>query len=321
MHILIIDDSAEDRLTYKRLLSGQENISYKFIEADNAEDGLAFYRAESPDCVLLDYSLPDMSGLEVLSELKKEQGDAILPIVMLTGVGDEQVAVNAMKLGCQDYLPKGSITAPSLKRSISNAVTKVSLHRRIIQQQKELKHLARIDDLTGLLNRRSILAELGNEYKRAQRYNQNMTVLMIDIDYFKQVNDSHGHFLGDVVLREVGRIILETIRECDLGGRYGGEEFLIVLPETSPKGGLETAERIRKRVKWQTHISKDGKILKVTCSIGVASLGEERLNIEDLVDWADRAMYCAKHSGRDQAVVCDRNVLVDISGKRLEQLV
>jgi diguanylate cyclase (GGDEF)-like protein len=211
---------------------------------------------------------------------------------MLTGGGDEMVAVQAMKRGAQDYLTKSSVTAESLRRAIHGAMKRVA-------EEQQLLRSASIDELTGACNRRSLLERLHEERERARRHRKSLCVLMLDLDHFKHINDSFGHRIGDAVLENVGRLLRTTLRAGDFAGRYGGEEFCVVLTDTPLSGARVVAERIRRQVAMLTVRAPDGAAVQVACSIGVAEADTGR-DVMEAIELADRALYRAKAAGRDR---------------------
>ena len=165
---------------------------------------------------------------------------------------------------------------------------------------KKLVHLSRTDDLTGLLNRRALIEKLGDEVRRSRRYKADLALIICDIDYFKEINDTHGHDAGDKVLQIISSLMKDLLRQTDVIGRYGGDEFLLILPETSLKGAREIAERIHDAVKeYEIKIGLDSPI-KTTVSLGVAQFDSEKEDVTDLVKRADNALYIAKGKGRDR---------------------
>jgi diguanylate cyclase (GGDEF)-like protein len=173
-------------------------------------------------------------------------------------------------------------------------------HNSLLETNKELRRLSITDDLTGLHNRKHIMDQFGNEIARAQRYDQSLAILMIDIDYFKRINDTYGHQAGDVVMCRLAESLLGSVRECDHVGRYGGEEFLIILPNSNVQSGLALAERIRQNVsRLQIKDGSTGTI-SVAVSIGVAGLPDDGTDVESLLRSADKALYHAKNSGRNR---------------------
>ncbi|MFB6347527.1 MAG: GGDEF domain-containing protein [bacterium] len=179
-------------------------------------------------------------------------------------------------------------------------------HRRLRMQHQRIERLANYDQLTGLYDRHRLEDRLTQEVSRSNRYDHNLTLMMLDLDHFKNVNDTYGHTAGDTVLEETGDIIRETcqenIRQSDIAGRYGGEEFCILLPETNYDEALRVAERIRTSLSEMTFTGSDGKEFQVTCSIGIAEYDSSMDSYEELVKAADDALYEAKESGRNQVV-------------------
>jgi len=165
----------------------------------------------------------------------------------------------------------------------------------------EIEELATTDGLTGLNNHRRFQEKLSEEFKRLNRQSAPVSLLLTDIDFFKKVNDTYGHPVGDLVLKGVSKIIREVIRDIDVPARYGGEEFAVILPGTNADGGKNIAERLRKSVMDKT-FSADGKVLKVTISIGIATAPVDAGSKEELIGKADQALYHAKHSGRNRSV-------------------
>jgi diguanylate cyclase (GGDEF)-like protein len=306
--VLLVEDSPEDRETFSRLLRHSGGEDYQFVEAETAEEALELCRAQRPDCVLLDYRLPDRDGLDVLAQLAAADAEALVPVVMLTGQGNEAVAVQALQGGAQDYLVKGAVTAQGLRWAIHNAMEKVALRRQIERQRRELERLATTDVLTGVFNRRVLLERLELELRRCRRYGTRLCVLLLDLDHFKRINDAHGHLAGDAVLVAVGQLLRTRVRGTDVAGRYGGEEFGVLLPETDLEAGRELAERLRHHLAAEVFTSA-GNSFRVTCSIGVAHFMEAKQKATDLLQAADEALYRAKEQGRDRVCVAAGNGL------------
>jgi diguanylate cyclase (GGDEF)-like protein len=301
--VLLVEDSPEDRAAYSRLLRHSGGEDYQFLEAETAAQALTLCRELRPDCVLLDYRLPDGDGLDVLAQLAAADAEARVPVVMLTGQGNEAVAVQALQGGAQDYLVKGGVTAQGLRWAVHNAMEKVALRRQIERQRRELERLATTDVLTGVFNRRVLLERLELELRRCRRYGTRLCVLLLDVDYFKRINDGYGHLAGDAVLVTLGQILRTRVRSTDVAGRYGGEEFCVLLPETDLGPGRELAERLRQHLAAEVFIADGGTTFGVTCSIGVAHFAEARQQAADLLQAADEALYRAKQQGRDRVCV------------------
>jgi len=299
VRVLIVDDTPEDRQLLRRLLA-EVGQAYSLCEAETGGAGLERCRREGPDCVLLDFRLPDQDGLDFIDRLRESGETAWTPVVMLTGQGNETVAAEAMKRGAADYLVKGQLTPDSLHRAIANAIEKAALRRRLAEKQAELERLAVTDDLTGIKNRRAVLARLDEEIERTRRYGSGLSVLLADIDHFKEVNDRFGHLVGDELLRAVAGVMAQSLRASDHVGRYGGEEFLIVLPETGLAAAGKLAERLRAGVAGLSVRPGGGEPVEVTVSVGGAELVESDEDADSLVARADAALYRAKQRGRNQ---------------------
>ncbi len=309
--ILIIDDSPEDRTSYCRLIgSGCEN-EYQFTEAASAAEGLVLYQDGLFDCLLLDYRLPDRDGLDILPVLIGKNGVPRVAIVMLTGQGDESVAVQAMKRGVHDYLLKDRVTGEALRRAIQTAVEKAALLQEIEAQRQQLQRLAVTDGLTALYNRRYFMDRLEEEIKRARRYEIPLSLSFLDLDYFKRINDTFGHIVGDKVLKAVADV-LRRLRKSDFAARYGGEEFAILLTNTDLEGAKIVSERLRKAITLHVASSISEQIPAVTSSVGIAQWSNAMKSGEEWIAEADRAMYRAKRAGRDQ-VCCAVSETTNVS--------
>ena len=292
LRILVVDDSRDDRELLRRLVERGFEQETIVAETETAEEALERIRLAEPHCILLDHQLPDCDGLAFLSALRLVHGAAI-PVVMLTGSGDELLAVQALKRGAQDYLPKSSVGADSLRRAVLGAMKQAA-------EQAALQRSARTDALTDTLNRATLVERLQEETERARRHRKPVCVLMLDLDHFKRVNDAFGHRIGDAVLERTGRLLRASLRAGDFVGRYGGEEFCVVLTDTGLDGARVVAERIRRQVAMQGLEAPDGRRVQVSCSIGVAQVDPGALDPMDGVERADRALYRAKAAGRDR---------------------
>jgi diguanylate cyclase (GGDEF)-like protein len=301
--ILIVDDCPEDRELYRRALSQEWEGENIFAETSSAEEALDLWETFRPDCVLLDYRLPGLDGLDLIQRFESAEDRPDPAIVMLTGQGDEAVAVAAMKTGAQDYLVKSRITTEALRRSVHNAIEKVRLQYELARKQQELERLATLDALTGAHNRRHFLERLREELQRARRYGTTFSLLMIDVDYFKHVNDNHGHLTGDNVLVRLGELLRQSLRSTDLAARYGGEEFCILAANTDLEGARAFAERFRELLAEQSFSGGGGSSFSVTCSVGVAAFAGEDISGDELIARADQALYQAKREGRNRVCV------------------
>lgn len=300
--LLVVDDSPETRYVYRHYLrsAGRE---FDLTEAETANQALELVRAQTFDCVLLDFCLPDADGIVVLEELSRMEHRSA--VVMITGYGDESIAVDAMKLGAMDYLPKDSITSRTLIAAIDGALDRSRSKQDESRYRKELERQSVTDPLTGLYNRRYLFEQLAAELNRSLRYEQPMCLLLIDIDHFKCVNDKHGHVVGDRVIQAFAQMLQGAIRGSDHVARYGGEEFCIILTNTDLPGARVFAERTCAVAREFQHHDSTGAIFPATCSIGVAQVGPDTTDTESLIQAADEALYRAKNNGRDQVCVSE----------------
>jgi len=309
--VLLVEDSAAIRALVRRMLvAGGHSV----VEAAGGAAALAACREQHPDVVLLDVEMPEMSGWEVLAAMKADADLRDVPVVFLTGRSDTTDIVDGLRLGAHDYLRKPCQPTELLARVHAAARVK-RLQDELRQRNEELDRLSRTDALTGLRNRRHVEEYLAKLTSLARRNVEPIAVLVIDIDHFKSVNDEYGHDAGDAVLRQVAGRMLGSIRLEDMIGRWGGEEFLVVLPDTAAEGAAELAERLRGVVADEPCSLADGATIRVTISVGcAASLTDDAGR---LVRSADAAMYEAKQSGRDRVVVAASDDLARPLGQPL----
>jgi diguanylate cyclase (GGDEF)-like protein len=301
--VLLVEDSAAIRALVRRMLVAG---GHRVIDVAAGAAALAACREQQPDVMLLDVEMPEMSGWEVLAAMKADPDLRDVPVVFLTGRSDTADMVDGLRLGAHDYLRKPCEPTELLARVQAAARVK-RLQDELRQRNEELDRMSRTDSLTGLRNRRHVEEYLARLVSLARRNIEPMAVLIIDIDHFKSVNDRHGHEAGDAVLREVADRMAQNIRLEDMLGRWGGEEFLVVLPNTAAQGAAEVAERLRRAVADLPCQLPDGGTSQVTISLGcAASLIDDA---GTLVRSADAAMYEAKESGRNRVVVAASNEL------------
>jgi len=296
--ILVVDDSRLVRLMVLNIL---RRSGYDADEAMDGPTGLEMLAKKGYDVVITDLKMPGMDGFEVLSGVKRIAPN--VEVVVLTGTHAQDVtcAIRALRLGAHDYLSKPPTSPDQVLMTIERAVEKKRLKDANQRLLSELESLSRTDPLTGVANRRSFDEALGKEFARSRRHSRALGVVMLDIDHFKKVNDTHGHPGGDQVLRAFARTVGSVLREGDVLFRYGGEEFVVLLPDTGPEGALRAAERIVAAVA-STPVRVDGQLIHITTSAGVGCLERSTRDKEELLGKADAAVYEAKSEGRNRAV-------------------
>ncbi len=300
--ILLVDDSPAIRKQIRTALEGGMTIDQVF-EAEDGIQGFKLLVEQRPDIVVCDLVMPVADGLKFLTLRGAKPELADIPVLMLTSEAELSRKVEVFERGAADY-----VTKPFSDREL---LARVRVHFRVKALQDELKEanarleeLATTDALTGLYNRRYLDTVLFSELRRTLRYKAPLTLVLIDLDHFKLVNDSYGHALGDVVLRNVANLITRQARATDVVARYGGEEIVLVLPHTDARGGGELSERLRKLIADATHLQGDVSV-KVTASFGIATYvaSPQALNPEELLRQADEALYEAKRSGRNRVAL------------------
>lgn len=296
--ILAIEDKDDDFTKVRQSL--QDHPQLVLTRVNSIREAFDRLDADGFDLIFLDYLLPDGTGLDFLETVNSKGLET--PVVVITGQGDELIASRIIKAGAYDYLPKAKVSGKALQRIVSNALEKADLKRQMRLAQEKLAEMSVRDELTGMFNRRYFKDALDREVSGAQRYGHGLALCMIDLDHFKRVNDSHGHLCGDQVLKEFGRLLNDSIRRYDVGCRYGGEEFAVILPDNSLDNALALCERFRERVSAHEYTYED-LTLHITTSIGVtASPAGSSTTGRQLVDMADKALYQAKSQGRNQVV-------------------
>jgi two-component system, cell cycle response regulator len=300
MKILIADDEAVSR----RMLQGMlEKWGYEVIVVQDGNEAWEKLRSpQAPRVALLDWIMPGQNGVEICRSLRKLRAEPYMYILLLTAKDAKESVVEGLESGADDYLTK-PFNPQELKARIRVGLRVLELEDNLVQAREMMRFKATHDTLTGVWNRGAILETTEREVWRSSREGISLGVLMIDLDHFKSVNDNYGHLAGDAVLREITKRMQNDVRPYDGIGRYGGEEFLILLPGCNREVTKATAERIRKIVSASPVETAAGS-LKVTMSIGAVATGDWPKNSpSQILQMADSALYRAKEEGRDRTVV------------------
>lgn len=312
--LLVIDDSITVRMSLRDLFVEQ---GYEVLLAEGGDEGLGILRSEHIDTVILDLIMPGKGGVDTLREITADEKLAWIPIILLTAVADRGELVDCLDMGAVDFIVKPWDQRELLGRvrsKVNAARERTAKDERILQTSRllaesniELSQASRLDPLTQLFNRRAIEESLTLEHERSLRHDHVYSIVMIDVDHFKLFNDSQGHQAGDDCLRQIARCALQVVRIVDMVGRYGGEEFIVLLPESPIADAGVVAERIRGAVYDLNMPHPESKTAdRVTVSIGVAAGLAERW--EDLAKQADVALYEAKEKGRNRVCLSQARV-------------
>jgi diguanylate cyclase (GGDEF)-like protein len=301
MRILVAEDNPVFQSMLKHML---ERWGYEVtLAGDGTEAWKLLQTAESPRLAILDWMMPGMDGPDVCRRVRAAALEPYVYVLLLTARTEQRDLVEGMEAGADDYVTK-PFSAQELRVRLRAGTRLLELQAELLRAREALREQATRDALTGTWNRGSLFEILQKELARATRTLQPLGVLMADLDHFKQVNDIYGHSAGDAVLREAARRMTAGIRSYDALGRYGGEEFVIVLPGCDGEGAARQAERLREAIGTEPFRVPEGTI-KVTCSIGVTWAGTpEALQTDILLRRADTALYVAKNNGRNRVEIC-----------------
>ena len=314
LSILVADSGPPNIKIIKSSLVGDKDVTYEIDTAISSKDALLKAAENNIDLLLINQKQSGNEGLKMLQEImRKKLG---VPVIMIVDEGEEKLGVKAMDKGAYDFLTKDEVKTVALSRSIRRVMQRRKLETDIKASLQKMEKLAIRDGLTGLYNHHHFKEIIKKEYKKAKRYMQPLSCIMLDLDHFKSVNDTHGHQFGDLVLMQSATVLNNLVRDIDFVSRYGGEEFFIVLPNTNLKGAYILAERIR--ASFADNIFKQENISEiVTVSIGVSSMSDENvLSERDLIENADKSLYRAKWRGRNNVCTYDEVEVNEKSGSK-----
>jgi len=305
MRVLIADDCPVIQMRLKKHLT--EWGFQPVVTTDGKQALRALTSKFAPRLAVLDWMMPIMDGPSVVRHLRKEELGPYAYVVMLTSKSKADDLVSAFAAGIDDFLTK-PFNPEELHQRLRAGQRILHLHDQLNETMEQLKYQATHDALTGIWNRRAILESLERELNRANRNIQSpeaTSIVLVDIDRFKSINDTFGHVAGDCVLKSVGDIIHKSLRSYDYVGRYGGEEFIIILPATAPEQVKIIVERIRSNVEKTPVDIGGGRKIQITACLGVVTAGKSS-DVEQLIKLADEAMYRAKSNGRNLCVFADQ---------------
>ena len=299
--ILVADDEPINRALIQRRL---ERAGYRVLVAQNGREAVEVARRERPDLIILDVMMPVMDGLEACRLLKEDETTRDTPVIFLSARDETDIKVSGLSLGANDYISK-PFKAEELLARVYVAMRlkreRDTLRKRAedaVERAEAAQERAMTDALTGLLNRYGLQHILTRELAEARRYNRPLSCLVIDLDHFKSVNDTHGHSVGDVALQQIATVLSDNVRGSDMVFRYGGEEFLVLLPETDLEGAVSLAEKIRQATAARSF--GDGeRVFSLTLSGGAATLWDNESG-NDMIARADMSLYDAKRQGRNR---------------------
>ncbi|MFA5863105.1 MAG: diguanylate cyclase [Phycisphaerae bacterium] len=307
-NVLIVDDNPDALDLLEALLASWDCFPRRAV---NGIDALRKMEESNPDMIITDWCMPEMDGLELCRQIRKRPNGDLTYIIILTVNDGEDEVVKALNAGADDYLSK-----PFNRRELH---ARMQAGQRIITMAKALNHRNRtlflknnrlgntnqkltrqatVDELTGLTNFRGAQERLGEYWNLARRHNQSIAVILMDLDHFKDINDHFGHLAGNAVLKEVADTLRKSARAEEVVCRIGGEEFLVLCPGAKAQSAAVGAERFRKAIESHEFFA-NGSAISITLSAGVAEYRPEMVNLEDLFQTADNAMYEAKHTGRN----------------------
>lgn len=293
--VLIVDDDTAIKESVEEFLT---LMTYEVKSAENAFQAIEILKAFQPDIVLTDIMMQGMDGLE-LTRLIREQYD--INVMVMTGYSADYSYEEAIDAGACDFIFK-PFRFEELDLRIKRMLREAAFKKERDKLLEDMKQLAITDGLTGLFNSRQFFHQIKQEIKRFQRYSRNLSLLMLDIDFFKRYNDAWGHLEGDKVLMSMGRIISSCLRNMDSAYRYGGEEFAVLLPETELKQACLVGNRIKDNVQKAVFTPENGVQASVTISIGAAQIvrGED---VTSFIKRTDKVLYLSKENGRNQLTV------------------
>ena len=288
--VLLVDD---DPVMLRLLRCWLEADGYEVSQASDGRQALLDVQRQCPDILLTDWEMPDLDGIALCRQLRAMNLPHYVYMLLLTGNTKSRHVVDGLEAGADDFVAK-----PVARQEL---LARLNAGSRVIELERRLSRAACTDHLTGLFSRRAFFDMLSTEWQRSRRVKLPLSCVMCDIDFFKRINDVHGHATGDKVIKAVAGLLADNCRGSDTVSRHGGEEFCVMLPETDERNAVEWAERTRHALAGLV-MEEDDKEIRLTGSFGIAAIHDDTRSPEELVDQADQALLCAKQSGRDRVV-------------------
>jgi diguanylate cyclase (GGDEF)-like protein len=320
--ILVVDDNPDNVMLLRARL---ESNGYTVDSAADGEEALDKVYASPPNLILLDIMMPKIDGMEVARRIKSDRSLPFMPIIMQTALDTTDDVVHGLDAGADDYITK-PINFRELEARVKSLLRIQALQTKLAERERDLSEAnsllltaSRTDALTNVDNRGYLEERLHEVWQHSQRLHEPVSLVMCDIDHFKRVNDQYGHQAGDAVLRQFAQLLKSAARGVDRIGRYGGEEFLVILPGTVLDAAVTFAERLRHDVEAHTFTFDDGT-LRRTVSCGVAAWPHPRVTSQEaLVKAADGALYVAKETGRNRVIRFDSREFNEHTASRENQ--
>ncbi len=303
MNVLIVDDSKETRLEIIQTLRKNKLIE-SFFEAGNGLDALRWISKEKVDLILADLIMPEMDGFKLIETIRRDERFNDIPVILSSSRSNLEDRVKGLELGAWDFLER-PVHPIELNARVNAMLRMKELQDELKTRVHQLERLSIIDEFTGLYNKKYLIEFLRREINRSKRFGFQLSCIMVDVDHFKEINDSHGHLCGDWVLKELGALLGKVVRSYDFAARFGGDEFTLVLPQQNDStGAQELADRIRKMVEQHSFgTSKSDRSFHITVSIGITTFRPENTDDYEVpIERADRALYKAKSMGRNRVV-------------------
>ncbi len=299
MKILIVEDEPIFRRMVKKYLL---EAGYDIVEAEDGQSAWELFQREPFHLVITDWMMPGLNGPELVQKIRTSGQKNYTYIIMLTAMDDKDNIVLGLESGADEYLTK-PFNSRELIARVASGMRILRLEEQLMQAHQQMEILAMRDGLTGLLNRRAIDEYAEAEFNMTGRKERALSIIMLDIDHFKNVNDRFGHKFGDHTLQQAAKILKEDLRTYDRVGRWGGEEFILILPDTQLKDAATIAERLRVRMAEMKMSLENGESFSIHISLGAACATGQFPSLVKLIDAADQALYQAKQTGRNRVCI------------------